>query len=140
MGGPFQGHAYVAGVVREAHVPPQSAYKHFTFKYELPKRPLQKRKAKTTNAYTRKQVRGTVMPIVATKTSERLEADVRELNEFLARQQIERGVHHGYIRIFQNGDDAGFNWNYGGRLYSQPPATNYQQMSKSSPPQDDHQR
>jgi hypothetical protein len=34
------------------------------------------------------------------------------------------------IRIFQNGDEAGFKWNYGGRLYSQPPATNYQQLSK----------
>ena len=38
--------------------------------------------------------------------------------------------HHGYIRIFQNGDEAGFNWNFGGGLYSQPPAFNYQQMSK----------
>ena len=37
-----------------------------------------------------------------------------------------------YIRIFQNGDGAGFNWNYGGRLYGQPPATNYQQMSKKA--------
>jgi hypothetical protein len=108
----------------------QSADKHFTFTYELPKQPLQKRKAKTTNAYTRKEVRGTVMPIVHTKTSQRLEDDVRELNEFLSRQQIEGGVHQGYIRIFQNGDQADFNWNYGGRLYSQPPATNYQQMSK----------
>ena len=42
-------------------MPLQSADKHFTFQYELPKVPLQKRKAKTTNAYTRKQVRGTVM-------------------------------------------------------------------------------
>ena len=111
-------------------VPLQSAHKHFTFKYELPKQPLQKRKAKTANAYTRKQVRGTVMPIVHTKASQRLENDVRELNEFLSRQQIEGGVHQGYIRIFQNGDETGFNWNYGGRLYSQPAATNYQQMSK----------
>ncbi len=111
-------------------VPLQSADKHFVFQYELPKRPLQKRKAKTTNAYTRKQVRGAAMPYVHTPKSSKLEADVRELNEFLARQHIEGGVHHGYIRIFQNGDQAGFNWNYGGRLYSQPPASNYQQMSK----------
>jgi hypothetical protein len=111
-------------------VPLQSAHKHFTFKYELPKQPLQKRKAKSTNAYTRGQVRGAKMPIEHTETSKRLEDDVRALNEFLSRQQIEGGVHQGYIRIFQNGDQAGFNWNYGGRLYSQPPATNYQQMSK----------
>jgi hypothetical protein len=39
-------------------------------------------------------------------------------------------LHFTAIRIFQNGDQAGFDWNYGGRLYSQPPRTNYQQMSK----------
>jgi hypothetical protein len=111
-------------------VPLQSADKHFTFQYELPKWPLQKRKAKTTNDYTRKQVRGSAMSFVHTKGSKKLEDDVRELNEFLALQHIEGGVHHGYIRIFQNGDEAGFNWNFGGRLYSQPPASNYQQMSK----------
>jgi hypothetical protein len=111
-------------------VPLRSADKHFAFQYELPKWPLQKRKAKTTNAYTRKQVRGSAMLFVHTPVSRKLEADVRELNEFLSRQQIEGGVHRGYIRIFHNGDEAGFNWNYGGRLYSQPPATNYQQLSK----------
>ena len=111
-------------------VPPKSAGRHFTFQYELPKLPLQARKANTVNAYTRNKVRGRLMSIVHTETSEKLEADVRELNEFLARQQIEGGVHQGYIRIFQNGDEEGFNWNYGGRLYSQPPATNYQQMSR----------
>ena len=30
--------------------------------------------------------------------------DVRELNEFLDRQNIEGGAHRGYIRIFQNGE------------------------------------
>jgi hypothetical protein len=115
-------------------VPLQSAGQHFSFKYQLPKWPLQKRKAKT-NPYTRKQVRGSAMQFVHSTTSRKLEADVRELNEFLARQQIEGGgdvVHQGYIRIFQNGDQPGFDWNYGGRLYSQPPATNYQQMSKKA--------
>ena len=72
------------------------------------------------------------MSFVHTPASRKLEADVQELNEFLSRQQIEGGAHQGYIRIFQNGDEAGFNWNYGGRLYSQPPATNYQQMSKKA--------
>jgi hypothetical protein len=113
-------------------VPIQSAEKHFMFRYELPKAPLQKRKAKTWNAYTRKEVRGRPMPFAHTPVSAKLEADVRELNEFLDRQEIAGGLHQGYIRIFQNGDEAGFNWNYGGRLYSQPAATNYQQMSKKA--------
>jgi hypothetical protein len=111
-------------------LPVRSADKHFTFQYELPKAPLQKREAKTSNPYTRKQVRGRPMTLAHTPTSRQLEADVRELNEFLDRQQIEGGVHQGYIRIFQNGDATGFNWNYGGRLYSQPSASNYQQLSK----------
>ena len=113
-------------------VPLQSADKHFAFQYELPKRPLQKRKTNIGNAYTRKKVRGSLMAFDHTPISTRLEADVRELNEFLARQQIEGGVHQGYIRIFHNGDEAGFSWKSGGRLYSQPPATNYQQMSKKA--------
>jgi hypothetical protein len=113
-------------------VPLQSAGKHFTFQYELPKAPLQKREAKTSSPYTRRQVRGRPMTFAHTPTSSQLEADVRELNEFLARQHIDGGVHQGYIRIFQNGDQAGFDWNFGGRLYSQPSATNYQQLSKKA--------
>jgi len=76
-------------------VPLRSADKHFTFQYELPRWPLQKRTAKAINAYTRHKVRGRSIPIVHTKTSKRLEDEVRELNEFLARQEIEGGVHHG---------------------------------------------
>jgi hypothetical protein len=111
----------------------QSSHKHFAFQYELPKRPLQKRMTNAKdNYYSRKQVRGRLMAIDPTEVSTKLEADVRELNEFLERQQIEGGVHHGYIRIYQNGDAAGFDWNYGGRIYSQPPADNYQQMSKKA--------
>jgi hypothetical protein len=56
------------------------------------------------DAYTRKQARGSAMQFVHTPASRLLEADVRELNEFLSRQQIEGGVHHGYIRIFHNAD------------------------------------
>jgi hypothetical protein len=108
----------------------QSSQNHFAFQYELPKRPLQKRMTNAKDNYSRKQVRGRLMAIDPTEVSTKLAADVRELNEFLERQHIEGGAHRGYIRIFQNGDQAGFDWNYGGRLYSQPPRTNYQQMSK----------
>jgi hypothetical protein len=65
-----------------------------------------------------------------TALSRRLEGEVRELNEYLARQHIEGGKHAGYLRIFQNGDQEGFRWNYGGRLYSTPSGKNYQQLSK----------
>jgi hypothetical protein len=111
-------------------VPLQSANTHFSFKYELPNEPLQKRKAKLTQTYTSRQVGGLPMTFDHTETSRKLEADVRELNEFLARQHIEGGVHQGYVRIFQNGDDPSFNWDYGGRLYSRPGDTNYQILSQ----------
>jgi hypothetical protein len=39
---------------------------------------------------------------------------------------IEGGRHRGYRRIFSNGDEPGFAWNKGGRLYSQHPS--YQEL------------
>jgi hypothetical protein len=45
--------------------------------------------------------------------AKRLEADVRELNEFLARFEVLGGEHYGYERVFNN-----LSWKKGGRLYS----------------------
>ncbi|MCA6118130.1 hypothetical protein J6524_25105 [Bradyrhizobium sp. WSM 1738] len=98
------------------------------FDYGLPKHPLQKRAASTRDAG--RKVRGSIMKFEHTDLSQKLEADVRELNEFLAKQSLGGGcIHRGYVRIFQNGDASHFNWNQGGRLYSQPATTNYQQQS-----------
>jgi hypothetical protein len=98
------------------------------FDYGLPKQPLQKRAASTRDAG--RKVRGRIMKFAPDDLSRKLEADVRELNEFLAKQEFGGGcVHRGYVRIFQNGDAPHFNWDQGGRLYSQPANTNYQQQS-----------
>ena len=113
-------------ISKRCGVLPSEADQHFD--YGLPKDPLQKRKASTRNAYGNK-VRGAMMKFAHTEASLALEADVKELNEFLDRQAIEGGIHRGYMRIFNNGDDASFDWNLGGRLYSQPPGTNYQQLN-----------
>jgi hypothetical protein len=100
------------------------------FDYGLPKQPLQKRAASTRDAG--RKVQGRIMKVEHTDLSRKLEADVRELNEYLAKQTFGGGcVHRGYLRIFQNGDDPHFNWDRGGRLYSQPANTNYQQQSKT---------
>jgi len=48
-----------------------------------------------------------------TPETERLEADIRELNEFLARFNLTGGRHDGYTRVFNN-----HSWKAGGRLYS----------------------
>jgi hypothetical protein len=104
----------------------ENALDHFD--YGLPKEPLQKRAASKRDAG--RKVRGRIMKFVPDDLSRKLEADVRELNEYLAKQTFGGGcVHRGYLRIFQNGDDPQFNWNRGGRLYSQPANTNYQQQS-----------
>jgi hypothetical protein len=48
-----------------------------------------------------------------TAEAKRLEADVRELNEFLARYELTGAEHYGYERTFNN-----LSWKKGGRLYS----------------------
>jgi hypothetical protein len=69
-----------------------------------------------------------------TETTKRLEAEVRELNDFLARCEITGGEHHGYTRNFNNGS-----WKKGGRLYSV--GGGYQNhVSGGETPGDDHQR
>ena len=57
-----------------------------------------------------------------TPETERLEAAVKELNEFLARVELTGARHEGYIRIFNNRS-----WKKGGRLYS-PCEGTYQLM------------
>ena len=48
-----------------------------------------------------------------TPETERLEADIRELNDFWVPFELGGGEHNGYIRVFNN-----LAWDKGGRLYS----------------------
>jgi hypothetical protein len=108
-------------------VPASKALDHFS--YGLPQHPLQKRAASTKDAYSNK-LRGAVMKFTHTLASQRIEDEVRALNEFLDKQSIKGGVHRGYVRAFNNGDAPNFEWNQGGRLYSQPSGdANYQQLN-----------
>ena len=43
-----------------------------------------------------------------------LEGQVKELNEFFVKQKLRGGSHHGYVRVFNNGDNPRFHWNIGG--------------------------
>jgi hypothetical protein len=106
----------------------ENALDHFD--HGLPKQPLQKRAANT--RVRGRKVQGRILKFEHTDLSRKLEADVRELNEYLAKQTFGGGcIHRGYVRIFQNGDDQHFNWDRGGRLYSQPADGSYQQESKT---------
>src|SRR5262249_350014 len=71
---------------------------------------------------------GRVMEFERTEAVENMENRVRELNAFFAKQTLRGGSHHGYVRIFSNGDDPNFNWNKGGRFYSQHLKDSYQLM------------
>ena len=82
----------------------------------------------------RNRERGRKVKYKHTPETERLEADIRELNEFLARFELMGGEHYGYIRVFNN-----HSWNKGGRLYSIGEHS-YQQTARGRTPQDDHQR
>jgi hypothetical protein len=70
------------------------------------------------------------MKFKRTPRTERLEQSVRELNDFLARRVIRGATHRWLTRRFNQGDQPDFNWNKGGRLYSDG-KDSYQQLPRS---------
>jgi hypothetical protein len=92
------------------------------FKPEPPRDPLVLRDHATGRGANRE--RGPIIrDYERTERTERLAADIRELNEFLARCELTGGEHHGYTRSFNNAS-----WRKGGRLYSV--GGGYQQLSE----------
>ncbi|MBR1255208.1 hypothetical protein JQ634_16045 [Bradyrhizobium sp. AUGA SZCCT0240] len=110
-------------------VSPDAVLDHFEFEYDLPKHPLQLRARKLKSFYGPSEVVGKPMEFERTASIRGLEHVLHDFNEFFAKQTLRGGVHQGYIRIFQNGDDADFDWDKGGRLYSQPFTESYQVQS-----------
>jgi hypothetical protein len=92
--------------------------KHFT--PEPPKNPLVLRDHATGRGRNREQ--GRIIKYKRTPETELLEADIRALNDFLARFSLIGGTHYGYIRVFNNRS-----WKAGGRLWSAGEHS-YQQM------------
>jgi hypothetical protein len=62
--------------------------------------------------------KGKRMPLPRTARAAELEDQIRMLNEFLDNFTLRGGTHRGFVRVFNNADDEGFDWNMGGRLYS----------------------
>jgi hypothetical protein len=110
-------------------VDPAKAADHFEFEYELPKEPIEKRARKQKDWFSKTRPTGRPMEFEKTERVEFLERSIRELNTYFAKQALRGGRHHGYVRIFSNGDDPDFDWNKGGRFYSQHIADSYQVMS-----------
>lgn len=95
-------------------IEPSNLREHFL--QSLPCQPLQLKAASKRNRYGHKET-GRTLKFAKTDHTRRLEADVRELNEFLNGFELRGGIHRGYRRIFNEGDQPDFNWNKGGRLY-----------------------
>jgi hypothetical protein len=96
------------------------------FRLEAPRHPLVL-KAASVGSGARK-VAGLRMDFPTDGTTERLEAQVIALNDFLSGFEIRGGIHYGFVRVFNEGNVEGFDWNRGGRLYSIG-SRNYQQLS-----------
>ena len=101
-------------------------YDHFI--PELPRHPLVMKAGSLRDPYGAK-VRGKPMRFERAGKAKELEQQVRDLNEFLDRFDIGGGSHRGYIRVFNQGDHPSFDWNKGGRLYSQGDDS-YQRLSQ----------
>lgn len=101
---------------RDHGVPSTSVLDHFEFEYDLPKHPVQLRKRKLKTSYRTTEPVGTPMEFERTPVVRGMEHAISELNEFFAKHTLRGGVHEGYIRIFQNGDDPDFEWDKGGQV------------------------
>ena len=107
------------------------------FIQDLPQHPLAKNAGSVRDPYGAK-VRGRRMRFDRTPKALQLERQVRELNEFLDRFDLRGGSHRGYVRIFNQGDHPSFDWNKGGRMYSQGDYS-YQRLSQDDRSAHDHQ-
>jgi hypothetical protein len=104
-------------------IPPSEADRHFVL--PLPKHPL-RLKGTSTWAGANK-IDGEVMEIDYTNEVRAMEQTIIDLNKFIDQFDIRGGTHRGYIRQFECGDHPKFEWDLGGRLYSQG-TYNYQQI------------
>jgi hypothetical protein len=101
---------------------------HLHFLLPLPENSLQLRATSRVNSTGRK-ISGRMIRYEHTDRTRVAERQLKELNAFLDACDLRHGIHRGYIRVFNNGDDPAFKWNMGGRLYSYGEG-NYQQMSR----------
>jgi hypothetical protein len=74
------------------------------------------------------------MPTRNTPDVQRMRDEVAALNVFFAEHKLEGARHIGWVRMFHEATSRDFNFDKGGRLYSQPwvPKLNYQHMPRES--------
>jgi hypothetical protein len=110
----FRATPKLLAICAEGGITPQNAGEHFA--YRPLEHPLRLNASSRTVALWKEPGR----PISYARTDEtaRLEAPVKELNEFLGQHVISGAMHRWFHRTFNLGDEEGFAWNKGGRLYS----------------------
>jgi len=108
-------------ICAEQGVTPENVSDHFWIEFEMPSELVQ-----------------LTSPLRSTPTNPRtirLREEVAELNEFINRQVITPLTirHIGWVRKFHMAHHPDFDWNKGGRLYSQPPVgkSNYQNVPEA---------
>ena len=111
----------------EYGVHPEDAQFHYLRR--LPARPLVLKSSSKVDKFGRK-IGGRALRFERSGRALKLEKDIKELNRFLNRSNLENGVHRGYRRIFNMGDHENFDWNKGGRLYGQG-EDNYQRLKSA---------
>jgi len=108
---------------KDRAVDPANVHDHFEFEYDLPKEVLELRATKET-AYWTTRSPGKPMKFERDGITNAIEDHVRELNEFFAQHKLRGGSHHGYVRLFHNGDNPHFFWNEVGFTASTSPIAN----------------
>jgi hypothetical protein len=111
----FRATPQLSGLSEEFGIARGEAKRHFI--RGLPSFPVVLKAASTRYAGIKHS--GRIMRFKHDDRTRRLEAEVHEINKFIDQHDLAGGTHRGYRRIFNCGDQEGFDWNKGGRLYSQ---------------------
>ncbi|WP_027581621.1 hypothetical protein [Bradyrhizobium sp. Ai1a-2] len=129
FGARFRATPALLAFCRDRSVDPASVHDHFEFEYDLPTEVVELRATKKGQYWVKTKPVGAPMQFERAGVVTLIEDQVKELNEFFAQQKLRGGSHHGYVRVYNNGDNPRFHWNMGGRLYSQHFTDSYQVMS-----------
>ena len=107
----------------------EAVAKHFP--PQLPKQVMEVR-ARSINNRGR-NIKGRKLRFTHTEKSKAMEAEVKELNQFLISFDLDGAGFSGFRRMFHEGDIKGFDFQWGGRLYGVGDF-NYQGMRKTDRP------
>ncbi len=87
------------------------------------------RKKASSVTFKNKKISGKRLVVERTAHTEYLKTQVRNINEYLSKQNLDNVNFAGYYRTFNQAELPNFAWNKGGRL-TNPGIDNYQRMSK----------